>query len=308
MNEYLEIVSQLSLPTVEQTQAFTDYVVGAHSWYKHLPLLPPGAPFTFYLDPNAGRQISERWTRAEHPGGPFPEWFAETKPTTDSFELAVALMPAFDSLPMKTVIEDITDRRQCAHYSQVLTTQYRSKFGYWQYRCGSGPQIYSLQPVRPNPSSPNPLPAAVPVKVPEEIVRQCSCRVTAFIRGYAKYRCSLPQLRTFLNDFERYTERLRNGQYLEISRKLRQELEEANVFGLRPDAICDIDISSRRSSVRVWECISTPRNGIGLGRSVSREFDVLDFAREELVAQSDALLKALMNSRGVFSKLCQTKP
>lgn len=51
---YLDIIGQLPIPTAEQTRNFAEYVAGAHSWYKHLPVYPP-APFVFYLDPNAGR-------------------------------------------------------------------------------------------------------------------------------------------------------------------------------------------------------------------------------------------------------------
>ena len=35
---YLEIIKQYPLPTDEQTRAFAEYVAGAHSWYKHLPV------------------------------------------------------------------------------------------------------------------------------------------------------------------------------------------------------------------------------------------------------------------------------
>lgn len=47
----------LPIPTAEQTESFAEYVVGAHSWYKHLPCTPPGAPFVVFLDPNAGRDL-----------------------------------------------------------------------------------------------------------------------------------------------------------------------------------------------------------------------------------------------------------
>ena len=52
MDEYRELVASLPLPSTDQTARFVDYVSGAHSWYKHLPLFPPGAPFVFFLDPN----------------------------------------------------------------------------------------------------------------------------------------------------------------------------------------------------------------------------------------------------------------
>ncbi|MGE3309292.1 MAG: hypothetical protein AB7O66_04920 [Limisphaerales bacterium] len=43
------------IPTVEQTEAYADRIPMAHSWYKHLPLFPPGARFVFLLNPEAGR-------------------------------------------------------------------------------------------------------------------------------------------------------------------------------------------------------------------------------------------------------------
>jgi hypothetical protein len=51
---YLEIASRLPLPTHEQIEAYIRYIHDEHSWYKHLPILPPGRPFHFFLDPGAG--------------------------------------------------------------------------------------------------------------------------------------------------------------------------------------------------------------------------------------------------------------
>jgi hypothetical protein len=65
VSEYHKIVSQLPLPTQEQTEAFLKHVIGAHSWYKHLPFLPPGGIFVFYLDPQAGREILRHGGRNE---------------------------------------------------------------------------------------------------------------------------------------------------------------------------------------------------------------------------------------------------
>lgn len=54
LDRYLELASRLPLPTREQVEAFAAHIRYAHSWYKHLPILPPGRPFHFYLDPGAG--------------------------------------------------------------------------------------------------------------------------------------------------------------------------------------------------------------------------------------------------------------
>ena len=54
MAEYMQVVRVLPRPSPEQISSFVAYVAGAHSWYKHLPLTPPGVQFFFFLDPNAG--------------------------------------------------------------------------------------------------------------------------------------------------------------------------------------------------------------------------------------------------------------
>ncbi len=56
LDEYRALVSGLVRPARQQMEDFAQYVSNAHSWYKHLPLLPPGAPFSFRLDPAAGMQ------------------------------------------------------------------------------------------------------------------------------------------------------------------------------------------------------------------------------------------------------------
>jgi hypothetical protein len=45
LRQYVELLAQTPLPTEQHKQNFVEYVSHAHSWYKHLPLYPPGAPF-----------------------------------------------------------------------------------------------------------------------------------------------------------------------------------------------------------------------------------------------------------------------
>jgi len=54
LEAYRRWLGEVTPPTNSQIEAFADFVAGAHSWYKHLPLLPPGAKFHFYIDPQAG--------------------------------------------------------------------------------------------------------------------------------------------------------------------------------------------------------------------------------------------------------------
>ena len=51
LEEYREALEGVPRPTDEQIAGFAAFVCKAHSWYKHLPLLPPGVPFQFFLDP-----------------------------------------------------------------------------------------------------------------------------------------------------------------------------------------------------------------------------------------------------------------
>ena len=93
--DYIQLIRQLPPPTEEQSRAFAEYVSNAHSWYKHLPLYP-AVPFYFYLDPNAGRKI-------------------------------------VDTTPETQVFADITNPKECFHYATLLTADYRTRFGFWDY-------------------------------------------------------------------------------------------------------------------------------------------------------------------------------
>jgi hypothetical protein len=99
--DYRELIASLPVPTTEQTENFAEYVVGAHSWYKHLPCTPPGAPFVFFLDPNAGREL------VQTPKGRFE-------------------------------YRDRVDGQRQFHYTWMHTTDYRARFGHWQYATDHG--------------------------------------------------------------------------------------------------------------------------------------------------------------------------
>jgi hypothetical protein len=71
--------------------AFAEFVCNAHSWYKHLPLLPPGRPLQFYVDAAAGMQLRS-----------MPDGRVLAEPR---------LEPGF-------------------HYSWLRTAEYRERFGY----------------------------------------------------------------------------------------------------------------------------------------------------------------------------------
>jgi len=52
--EYRALLQGHPRPDAAQVEAFVNHVCHKHSWYKHLRLTPPGARFTFFLDPGAG--------------------------------------------------------------------------------------------------------------------------------------------------------------------------------------------------------------------------------------------------------------
>ena len=105
LSEYRALAKSLPVPTPLQVRHFAEFVAGAHSWYKHLPLLPANAPLQFFLDPAAGMQL----TRA-----------ADGRVTA--------------------AIRD----KQGFHYSWLPTAKYRERFGYLAFSKSSGTSV-SLQ-------------------------------------------------------------------------------------------------------------------------------------------------------------------
>jgi hypothetical protein len=92
---YADLIAGLPLPTAGQTAAFARHVTNVHSWYKHLPTLPPGARFTFFLNPHACEQI-------ERDGDGF-------------------------------VVTPIEEGDYFRHGSRLSTADYRRRFGHWDY-------------------------------------------------------------------------------------------------------------------------------------------------------------------------------
>ncbi|RDY60954.1 hypothetical protein [Flagellimonas nanhaiensis] len=62
---YIETISKLSIPTQEQINRFTAYLLDIHSWYKHIPLIK-GSVFTVYIEPDLNREYP-----TNHPKLPF---------------------------------------------------------------------------------------------------------------------------------------------------------------------------------------------------------------------------------------------
>jgi hypothetical protein len=99
--DYRTLVSDIPPPSDDQIRDFVEFVSGAHSWYKHLPVLSPGQPFCFFVDPHSGM---DRVIQDE--GG-------------------VAYLPR-------------TDESFQFHYTWMKTDDYRARFGCLEYSCDAG--------------------------------------------------------------------------------------------------------------------------------------------------------------------------
>jgi hypothetical protein len=102
LSQYRALLSPFSMPTLVQMQQFAAFVSHAHSWYKHLPLLPLGEPLQFFLNPAAGMQL------VAGPGG--------TVNATPRSERGF-------------------------HYSWLPTSEYRDRFGYLGFSRSSGTPV-----------------------------------------------------------------------------------------------------------------------------------------------------------------------
>lgn len=104
---YREIVRKLPRPTPEQVKEYVHFVSNAHSWYKHLPLLPPGPIFQFFIDPRSAHD------RVYLPGG-------------------------------QLVYRERTRDSQRFHYTWMTTEEYRARFGCLSYASGGAGTALSL--------------------------------------------------------------------------------------------------------------------------------------------------------------------
>ena len=99
LGEYRELLAGVPEPSREQIEAFARFVSTAHSWYKHLPLLPPGVPMTLFLDPGAGAQLI---------------------------------------VDKRGRIRQVKRRKHGFHYSWLRTAEYRDRFGHAAFARGAG--------------------------------------------------------------------------------------------------------------------------------------------------------------------------
>jgi hypothetical protein len=107
LSDYRGYVRRLPRPSEEQIEDYVQFVSGAHSWYKHLPLLPPGEPFRFFVDPLSGfdRVIQRDGSVIHH---------------------------------------ERTDTSLQFHYTWMTTKEYRRRFAYLAYTQDAAPEFLIL--------------------------------------------------------------------------------------------------------------------------------------------------------------------
>ena len=106
LDAYRLLLRDILPPTDSQIEAFADYVACAHSWYKHLPLIPPGGVFHFFIDPHAGM---------DH------------------------LVNRSGEVHLRTRTRDT----EPFHYSWMTTGEFRERFGYLAFSCAKGNAVFS---------------------------------------------------------------------------------------------------------------------------------------------------------------------
>lgn len=110
------LVASLPRPSGQQIDNFVEFVSEAHSWYKHLPLLPPGVPFRFFIDPTSG------FDRVVGAGGRVRQ-------------------------------VERTEQSQKFHYTWMTTADYRTRFGHLAYDAQAGMRMVMpafIRMVRPS--------------------------------------------------------------------------------------------------------------------------------------------------------------
>jgi hypothetical protein len=151
---YLRTVAGLPIPTAEQINDFVTYVAGAKSWYKHLPVHPPGSPMHFYLDSHAGRDRLRRWGH-------------------------------------QVIYRDRTKTTQRLHYTWMTTEDYRRRFGHLVFGCPTSTGIWTDEMLEDGMATldPNvlaPLVEGEPgrlVLVPEAVLEAGACLLTRTVHA-----------------------------------------------------------------------------------------------------------------------------
>ena len=98
--DYLDLIRREPPPTSRQAALFASYISRAHSWYKHLPI-DRKVPFVVYLNPSAGRLLARTRFGRER-------------------------------------MFEVVDTSHHIHYTAQATSDYRRRFGIWDYSADYG--------------------------------------------------------------------------------------------------------------------------------------------------------------------------
>ncbi len=153
LESYRDIIGQHTVrPTQDQITAFVNYVSNAHSWYKHLPGLGPGAEFFLFINPAAG-------------------YARKLNRTTGQYDFRI-----------KQVGEKFF------HYNQMPTQTYHTKFGHLAFSSKHGTIVFlktaqglsSSKVTKPYMF----LPDGTHLEMPEQILEAARCSLTGVISDY----------------------------------------------------------------------------------------------------------------------------
>jgi hypothetical protein len=152
LRQYIELLAQTPLPTHYKNRTLWSMYRYAHSWYKHLPLYPPGAPFYFFIDKYA----------------------------------------ACDRLVSQDGTAIIKERIESGfHYSDYPTAKYRDLFGHLAYSCGYGTKVIPLSKgpmvIPHNDLTAVPGDDARMYRLPPEVIEAGVTHLTAVIHNHSAY-------------------------------------------------------------------------------------------------------------------------
>jgi len=150
---YRKTAGVLPRPSENQIDDFIQFVSSAHSWYKHLPLVAPGVPFYFFLNPHAACDVTVNFRRE---------------------------------------VEYRRREKRGFHYSEWPTSEYLKQCGYLDYQCAEAVGMLVL-PVNGPPTTENLLAQlrertdaeSRAAALPEEILLASTINLTGIIHPYA---------------------------------------------------------------------------------------------------------------------------
>lgn len=198
LQQYRAWLEGVSPPSDRQIEDFADYVASARSWYKHLPMDPPGEKFVFYIDPHAGTD------RVINASG-------------------------------KVFIRPRTEETEPFHYAWMTTAEYRRRFGHLAFACGQGSALFTDEflngePVLVDRNSLRPelqLSCDTTMQPPHEVIEAGSCRLTALVH---------PNIETSFVQRWFDTNNLKANEFIGIGSWLVQQIQKERA-SLRQDMI-----------------------------------------------------------------------